>query len=45
MSKYHLDPGTAAPDGVALDIDENEVQLASLWEKGPTLLTFLRHFG
>jgi len=40
-----LKPGDAAPSGVALDTDGQEVSLAAYWTDGPVLLTFLRHFG
>ena len=40
-----LTPGDAAPNGWALDADGREVSLASYWQDGPVLLTFLRHFG
>ncbi len=40
-----LEAGDRAPDGTALDVDGQEVSLASYWADGPVLLTFLRHFG
>jgi hypothetical protein len=40
-----LAPGDFAPSGVCLNIDEQDISLADQWAKGPTLLTFLRHFG
>lgn len=40
-----LQAGDPAPEGLCLNIDEQEVALSSFWEKGPILLTFLRHFG
>ncbi len=40
-----LGPGDAAPDGLALDANGQEVALSSFWNEGPILLTFLRHFG
>jgi hypothetical protein len=46
MAKHKkLKPGDAAPNGVALDADGQEVALADYWAEGPVLLTFLRHFG
>ncbi len=45
MKKKTLQPGDPAPDGIALDVDQNEVRLADLWSRGPTFVTFLRHFG
>lgn len=36
----------AALAGIALpDPDGREVRLASLWESGPAILVFLRHYG
>ena len=40
-----LAPGAAAPDGICLNVDGLPVELSTFWEKGPLLLTFLRHFG
>ena len=40
-----LSPGDAAPDGVCQNIDGLPVSVSTIWEKGPLLLTFLRHFG
>jgi hypothetical protein len=40
-----LQPGDAAPPGTALDVDGQPVALEALWANGPTLLTFLRHYG
>ncbi|MCA9868517.1 MAG: hypothetical protein KIS95_11000 [Anaerolineae bacterium] len=40
-----LKTGDRAPDGIALDVDGQEVSLSSYWADGPILLTFLRHFG
>jgi peroxiredoxin len=40
-----LSIGSQAPDAVLLDENGNNTALKSLWENGPTLLTFLRHFG
>jgi len=40
-----LSIGTAAPESVLLDTKGQEVLLSSVWSEGPTLLTFLRHFG
>lgn len=46
MSKSKkLQPGDRAPDGIAVDVNEQEVSLAAYWQDGPVLLTFLRHFG
>lgn len=44
MSK-RLKIGEAAPPVTGLDVAGNEVDLTIHWPEGPTLLTFLRHFG
>ena len=44
MSK-RLKVGDAAPAATGLDVAGNEVDLSIHWSNGPTLLTFLRHFG
>lgn len=41
----HLQVGQSAPDVTVLDIHGQPIQLASLWQNGPVLLSFLRHFG
>lgn len=43
--KKKLEPGDHAPEGVALNVDGQEVSLGEYWADGPVLLTFLRHFG
>lgn len=40
-----LKPGDAAPTGICLDKEGQPTSLASFWQDGPVLLTFLRHFG
>jgi peroxiredoxin len=40
-----LTVGMTAPDFVLKDSTGREVSLSSLWQGGPTVLTFLRHFG
>lgn len=46
MSKNpRLEIGDPAPDITVTDIHGTPVQLAAGWSDGPTLLTFLRHFG
>jgi hypothetical protein len=40
-----LQPGAPAPPGQVVDIHGQRVMLEALWASGPTLLTFLRHFG
>jgi hypothetical protein len=37
--------GDLAPNGLTLSATGEPVELQSLWANGPTLLTFLRHFG
>jgi peroxiredoxin len=37
--------GMSAPDFILTDKDGAAVSLANLWQSGPTVLTFLRHFG
>ncbi len=43
--KNKLTVGDKAPSGIALDVDDREVELSHYWAGGPILLTFLRHFG
>jgi peroxiredoxin len=45
MMGNRLQVGDRAPDSVVLDLDGNDVYLSQLWQDGPVLLTFLRHFG
>ncbi|MBK8023974.1 MAG: hypothetical protein IPK19_21710 [Chloroflexi bacterium] len=40
-----LNIGDPAPDIVVSDNHGAPVSLASLWSQGPTLVSFLRHFG
>lgn len=40
-----LKQGDAAPDATVLDENGREVRLSSLWQDGPVVLVFLRHFG
>ena len=41
-----LKVGDKAPVGTAVTVDDETITLdESLWAEGPTLLTFLRHFG
>ena len=40
-----LQVGEAAPDIVVTDRTGAPVALADRWAQGPTLVTFLRHFG
>lgn len=44
MSKK-LRIGDPAPNGTAVAVNGDLVNLETLWGEGPTLLTFLRHFG
>lgn len=40
-----LKPGDHAPDVQVLDANGEPYALSRLWQSGPVLLTFLRHFG
>jgi hypothetical protein len=40
-----LQMGASAPNLVVTGVRNQPVNLADLWTNGPTLLTFLRHFG
>lgn len=44
MSKK-LQVGDQAPNGTAVSRTGDLIELETLWGEGPTLLTFLRHFG
>ena len=37
--------GVSAPTVTVKNLDEQELSVDELWSHGPTLLTFLRHFG
>lgn len=41
----HLKVGDPAPDITVLDISGERVELRDYWRNGPTLVSFLRHFG
>lgn len=41
----HLKVGDPAPNITVSDISGQPVEMATFWEKGPTLVSFLRHFG
>lgn len=41
----HLQVGQHAPDVIVYDIKGQAVHLESQWSQGPTLVSFLRHFG
>lgn len=45
MTEKRLQIGDKAPDGMGLDVNGTAVSLDTLWQNGPTFLTFLRHFG
>lgn len=45
MDVSRLKIGDDAPDYTLFDENGNEVSLSQLWSSGPTVLTFLRHFG
>lgn len=40
-----LAAGSPAPDSLLLDADGQPASLSARWVAGPTVLTFLRHFG
>lgn len=40
-----LKVGDPAPAVEVKNLDEQELSVEELWSQGPTLLTFLRHFG
>jgi hypothetical protein len=40
-----LQIGASAPNLVLAGVQNQPVNLADVWLNGPTLLTFLRHFG
>ena len=40
-----LKVGTLAPNLTLVNVKNQPINLAELWPTGPTLLTFLRHFG
>lgn len=40
-----LQSGEQAPSLTLIDKNAQDVTLNELWKNGPTLLTFLRHFG
>jgi peroxiredoxin len=44
-NRQHLNFNQPAPDLLLMDVQGNEVQLSSLWQKKPLLLAFTRHFG
>ncbi len=37
---FPLRPGERAPEGVLEQLDEEELNLSSLWKKGPAILEF-----
>lgn len=41
----HLKPGDSAPDISLSDVHGERVPLSAFWQKGLTLMSFLRHFG
>jgi peroxiredoxin len=45
MKKRQLNFNHDAPDLTLLDVNEQPVQLSSLWRERPLLLAFTRHFG
>ncbi len=45
MDGSRLQPGDPAPELTLLDEHGRMTALSSFWPGGPTVLTFLRHFG
>ena len=45
LPKAQLKPGDPPPAIKLVDTGGNQAALEALWAGGPTLLTFLRHFG
>lgn len=45
MEIKHLQVGSTAPNINLLNTQGETTPIAAFWEHGPTLLTFLRHFG
>ena len=45
MERIRLQPGDIAPDYTLKTSQGDTVSLRDLWAEGPTVLTFLRHFG
>lgn len=37
--------GNTAPSVTLIDAEGQNIEIGNLWANGPTLLTFLRHFG
>lgn len=37
--------GDLAPDAVLRDEDGNEIALSAFWQRQPTVLVFVRHYG
>lgn len=44
MSK-HWNVGDHAPNVAVLDVSGQPFELQQLWQTGPVMLSFLRHFG
>lgn len=40
-----LKSGDTAPDITLKTMDGNDINLSDLWQKGTTIITFIRHFG
>ncbi len=45
MPLTRLNIGDPAPDYTLLSSSGDTVYLNNVWQNGPTVLTFLRHFG
>ena len=45
-TRKHAPPSTKAIKEIRLlDVDDKRVRLGSLWEDGPAVLVWLRHYG
>jgi hypothetical protein len=45
LETHPPDDATGLADLVVKDLDGNDVRLGSLWEDGPAVLVWLRHYG
>jgi hypothetical protein len=45
MVKTKAMVGRSLSEGVVLDLDGREVPLNTLYQRGPAVLVFLRHYG
>ncbi len=44
-ARARLQIGMPAPNLRLVDVEDQPVSVSDLWPNGPTVLTFLRHFG